>query len=229
MVGCCKVGKAIDKYELRHDVVSGTINEYLIARWNGHNEYPETGLRDLTDYFNLKILKKVYTKNDRRTVQTQIESDYEALTGDDEIAKDEIIADLETDGIDGEQLVSDFISTSTLYRHFNNCLGEESQKDEKKTESNWEAESIQYSLNNALENSVKALKSLEKKGKIPHATEAEVSVPLMLSCPKCTTRVRFERAIDRGYICKEHMSDTDELGEEVANEATDPKTSTVES
>lgn len=213
MAGCCKVGKAIDRYELRHDVVAGDIDQYLLARWNGHNEYPETGLRILTEYFNHRILKKVYTENNRRTVETQIESDYDALTGDDEIAKDEIIADLENDGIDGQQLVDDFISTSTLYRHFNNCLDTEYENSQENSDSNWEAESIQYALNNALDNSLKALKSLENKGKIPHATKAEVSVPLMLSCPKCTTRVRFKRAKERGYICKEHMSESADLSE----------------
>ena len=213
MVECCKVGMAIDKYELKHDVVTGDINEYLLARWNGHNEFPETGLRALTDYFNQKILKKVYTENNRRTVETQIESDYEALTGDDEIAKEEIIADLETDGIDGQQLADDFISTSTLYRHFNGCLEAEKESSQDSSDSNWEAESIQYALNNALENSLKALKSLEKKEKIPHATKAEVSVSLILSCPECTTRVQFKRAKERGYICKEHMSESDDLSE----------------
>ena len=217
MASCCKVGKAIDRYDLKTDVVSGDLNDYLVARWNGHNEFPKTGLQTLTDYFNLRILKKVYTENNRRTVDTQVESDYEALTGDDEIAKDEIITDLERDGIDGEQLASDFISKTTLYRHFNNCLDTEKEGTNEKTDSNWEAESIQYALNNALGNSLKALKSLENKGKIPHATKAEVSVPLMLSCPKCTTRVRFKRAIDRGYICKEHMSENSDLPDELSD------------
>jgi hypothetical protein len=219
MAGCCKVGKAIDRYDLTTDVVSGDLNDYLLARWNGHNEFPKTGLQELTDYFNLRILKLVYTENDRRTIETQVESDYEALTGDDEIAKDEIIADLEQDGIDGEQLASDFISKTTLYRHFTNCLEAEKEDTNEKTDSNWEAESIQYALNNALDNSLKALKSLENKGKIPHATKAEVSVPLMLSCPECTTRVRFKRAIDRGYICKEHMNEDSEFADDAQEDS----------
>ncbi|MHC3381740.1 rod-determining factor RdfA [Haloarcula sp. H-GB5] len=210
MEHCCKVGKNIDKYGLEHGVVGGDLNQYMLARWMGNNEYPETGLRPLTTWLNQKILKTVYTEHDRNTLDSRIESDHEALASDDDERRLAIIDDLESDGIDGEQLLDDFVSSTTLYRHFTNCLDEEKTRDIGEDDAAAEGvmERIQYSRNNTKGHIRENLKTLENRGKIPHATDADVSIPVILGCPVCSNQVQLERALERGYICDEHMSES---------------------
>ena len=207
---CCKVGKAIDKYGLEHSVVGGDLNQYMLARWMGKNEYPETGLRPLADWLNQKILKTVYTDHDRNTLDSRIESDFEALTSDEDEKRFAIVDDLESDGINGEQLLDDFISSTTLYRHFTKCLDEEKTRNVSGDEDAAEGamERIQYSRNNVKGHIHENLKTLENRGKIPHASDAEISIPVLLGCPVCSAQVQLERALERGYICEEHMSES---------------------
>jgi len=210
MNNCCKVGKAIDKYGLEHSVVGGDLNQYMLARWMGKNEYPETGLRPLADWLNQKVLKTVYTEHDRNTLESRIESDFEALTSDDDETRFTIIDDLKSDSIDGEQLRDDFVSSTTLYRHFTNCLDKEKKKDVGGDEAtaNRAVERIHYLQNNTKGHIHENLKTLERRGKLPHASDAEISVPVLLGCPICSNQVQLERALERGYICKEHMSES---------------------
>lgn len=225
MVSCCKVGKLIDKYGLEHSVVGGDLNQYMLARWLGRNEYPETGLRPLKDWFNQKILKTVYNEHGRNALETRVESDYEALTSDDDDKRHAIIDDLDTDGIDGEELVKDFIATATLYRHFTNCLEEEKSKESEESDSNWEQDKINFTKETIRQNAKDSLVSLENKGKIPHASKAEIDATVVLSCPACGSQVTFERALERGYICEDHMTEEDTLlGESSeASQSSDPQ------
>lgn len=208
---CCKVGTAIDKYDLEHSVVGDDLNQYMLARWLGEHEHPETGLRPLTDWLNQNILKAVYTDHGRNTLDSRIEADFEALTSDDD---DEqrlaIIDDLASAGIDGEQLLDDFVSSTTLYRHFTTCLGEEKTRNVRGDDAAAEGamERIRYARDNAKGHMRTNLKALENRRKLPHATDAEISIPILLGCPVCSTQVHLERALERGYICEEHMSES---------------------
>ncbi len=212
MGNCCKVGKAINRFNLKHDVVGGNINQYMISRWEGRNGYPEMGVRPLTEWFNKKIVKSAYKDGGRETISSRIESDYEILNGDDEDAKQDIINDLSRDGIDGEEIANSFISASTLVRHFNNCLETKKPQASADKESKWEENKIEFVQHSMKKNTKEALKSLDKKGRIVGAAEAEVSIPVILECSECSTTSRFDRALERGYICKEH-ADLDQLNQ----------------
>jgi hypothetical protein len=224
---CCKIGRTIAKYNLQESVIGGDLNENLRARWVGENEFPETATRPLTDWFNQKILKKVYNEHDRKAIETQLESDYEALRSDDEIKRGAIIDDLADDGIDGEELLDDFAKRSTMYRHLTQCLDAEKSKGKSDSDSNWEEDKIEYAKNTMEKNVEDVLRSLERKGELPNGTEAEIQTPIILSChvDECSTQTRFNRARKRGYICSEH-SDTDE---EIQQERTDGADSKNES
>lgn len=208
---CCKIGRTIDKYSLQESVIGGDLNENLRARWVGENEFPETATRPLTDWFNQKILKKVYREQDRKAIETQLESDYDALRSDDEVKRGAIIDDLADDEIDGEELLDDFAKRSTMYRHLTQCLEAEKSKGNSDSESNWEEDKIEYAQDTMQKNVADVLRSLERKGELPNGTEAEIQTPIILGCPAdgCSTQTRFSRAKKRGYICAEH-SDTDD-------------------
>jgi len=201
---CCKINKTISKYCLHETVIGGDLNQNLVDRWLGKNEFPETATRPLTDWFNQKLLKTVYTEHDRKAIQIQLDSDYKALRSDDEVTRGAIIDDLEDDGIDGEELIGDFATSSTLYRHLTQCLGAEKGKDKPKPESNWEEDKIEYAKATMQKNVEDVLRSLDRKAILPNGTEAEINTPIILGCPKCSTLTRFARAKSRGYICADH-------------------------
>jgi hypothetical protein len=201
---CCKVGRVVDAYDLQRGVGGDGLDAQLLARWLGRQEYSATGLRPLKDWVNTQLLKAVYRDHDRNTLGNRLQSDYDALTGDE--ADLALLDDLAADGIDGEQLQSDFLSTSTLYRHFTECLGESKSKQSTAGRSgDWEADKVDYARDIVERNVSESLRSLENKGRIPGAATADIKTEIVLGCPECATQVSFERALARGYVCREHM------------------------
>jgi len=204
MDACCKVGAVTDRYGLEHGVEGMDLEAYLLARWRGDEEYAATGLRPLSDWFNRKVLKTVYNEHGRNALDTRVQSDYQALSDDDSSVA--LRDDLAADGIDGERLQSDFVSATTLYRHFTNCLGvtKSDERSESGAESTWEQEKIAYARDIVRTNAEESLRSLENKGRLPRGSEATIKTEIVLGCPECGTQVSVERAIERGYICADH-------------------------
>lgn len=201
----CKVDFVIDRYDLTPPE-SGyeTIDEYLVARWTGDGNRDAIGYQQLTTEFNKRVLKVVYERNGRETIGTRLESEFEALTGDDDLLRQEVADDLATNGIDADAVLDDMVSWSTMRRHIKECL--EAEKETTQSTSNWELESIDIARNQVAEKASKALRSLSTKEALPDGHEAEVDVQIKLSCPECPTRVPMEDAIDRGYVCKDHTA-----------------------
>lgn len=218
---CCKIGRTIAKYDLEESVIGGDLNQNLRARWEGTNEFPETATRPLVNWFNQKILKTVYTEQGRKALETHLQSDYESLRSDDEIARGAIIDDLANDEIDGEKLLSDFAKRSTMYRHLTNCLGAEKSNNSSDTESNWEEDKIDHARETMQKNVKDALQSLDRKGQLPNGSNAEVETPIILTCgdPDCETQTRLNRAKRRGYICPKHSETDGEISSSGSEEA----------
>lgn len=210
-MSCCKVGSLIERYNIESSSINGDIEEYLIQRWVGRGQYTPTGLRPLKDWLNKQALKTVYTNHNRDTFNSRIDAEYEALTADDvDLAIGE---DLSADGVDAEQLRSDFISTATLYRHLTNCLGESKSTENETSSTDWERNKLEYGKAVVERSLEESLQSLENKEKIPEASRATITTEVVLGCPECNTQVGFERALSRGYICQDHMGETDETPE----------------
>lgn len=200
----CKIDFVIDRHGLTvPSETSDSVDEYLVKRWTGEDGNPSQGYKQLTEWFNKRLLKQVYERNGRDTMSTRIESEYEALTGDDDLVRQEVMNDLEVDEIAADSLVEDMVSWSTMRRHLNECLGAE--KESTSTQSNWEIESLDFFRNHVTDRVGSALRSLASKDKLPGAHQADVEVQIKLSCPECPTRVPVEDAVERGYVCKDHL------------------------
>lgn len=211
-MSCCKVGDLIEQYDIESASRSGDVNDYLIQRWIGRGDYTPTGLRPLKDWLNKQALKSVYTDSNRDTYDARIESEYEAITGDNiDIA---IVEDLDADGIDPDELRSNLISTATVYRHLTNCL-EVSKSDKSETSTDeWERDKLEYAKTVVEQSAKQSLSSLDNKGKVPGASRATITTEVVLGCPECNTQVGFERALARGYICQDHMGEIEETTSE---------------
>lgn len=201
----CKVDHVTDRRRLTAPGQEyGSIDQYLVARWTGEDG-PALGYKPLTEWFNKRLLKQVYERNGRDTTGPRVDSEYEALTGDDDLVRHEVLNDLQDSGIAAESLVDDMVSWSTMRRHLNECLGEE--KPTTPSETDWERRSVDIARERTREKVTDALGSLARKGMLPEASKADVQVQIKLSCPECPTRVPLEDALRRGYVCKDHFEE----------------------
>lgn len=213
---CCKVGVVADKRDI---IITAdeNIHDYLVARWLGTGGYPEMGVRKLADWFNQKLLRDVYTRNGRNVTDIRITSEYEALTGDDDVEKWEVVDDLASDGIDGEQLIDDFVSRSTMRRHLTDCLGaSKGSSDAGGSQTNWELDQIEHSKGHLEDKVEESVRSLANKERLPGGAEADIDVSIFLSCPECSTQVRLRTALDRQFICRDHLGSSS-IDSEVVN------------
>ena len=202
-VACCKVGRTSAKHGL-DDAGQSSVDERLETLWLGGTGATGRSVRDLTDYYNKTVLKEAYIQQSREFLSDHLDSDYEALTSDDEMRRAEIVDSLEADGIDAEALLDDFVSAPTLYRHLTNCL--ELEKGRAESE-DWEENSLSVTYENTQRYISNILDSWERKGVLPHASHAETTVRIYLDCPVCDTQTTIERARRRGYVCADHMSE----------------------
>lgn len=200
----CKIDHVIDRRGL---TAPGrrmeSIDQHLVDRWTGADDQPSAGYKKLTEWFNKRLLKQVYERNGRSTIRTRIDGEYEALRGDDDIARGEVMDDLRADGIDADSLVWDMVSWSTMRRHLKGCLDAEKPSQEATTE--WELSSLDIARGRLTDKAISALKSLSSKRELPDAHKADVEVQVKLSCPECPTRVPIEDAVERGYVCSDHF------------------------
>ncbi|EMA26551.1 rod-determining factor RdfA [Haloarcula argentinensis] len=201
----CKVDAVTDKYGLASaDPVYESLDDGLLARWTGADDRTEMGYRSLTAWFNKRLLKQVYTEHGRESLDTRINSDYETLRGDDDLQRDELIERLQATGIPGASLHDDMVSWGTMRTHLNDCL--DGQKEARKATTNWEQESVATAKTVVERKAETALSSLAKKGDIDGGDTAEIEAQIQLGCPDCPTRVPFDVALERGYVCKQHRS-----------------------
>jgi len=200
---CCKVGRTSAKHGLAHGGQS-TIDDRLATLWLGGTGSSGRSVRDLTDYYNKTVLKETYIQQSRDFLSDYLDSDYEALTGDDEAKRAEVVDSLAADGIDAEALVDDFVSAPTLYRHLTNCLELEKGRAES---GDWEDNSLSMTYENTQRYVSNILDSWDRKGVLPHASHAETTVRIYLDCPVCDTQTTIERARRRGYVCADHMGE----------------------
>ena len=203
----CKVDSAIRKYSLTPPGDPGaSINDHLVARWTGKASFEEIGYKQLTRWFNEHILTTVYEAAGRSTVGSRISGDYDILQGDDEILRDELIADLATDDIDAVALIDDMVSWSTMRRHLKGCLSVE--KEPKSARTDWETRTVDIARERLEEKLSQASRSLGSKDELIGGGNVEVHFEAYLGCPECNVRVPFSVARDRGYVCEAHVDDS---------------------
>lgn len=218
----CKVEDVVAEYGLDSPSDgAGSIHDYLVDRWRGNGDHRAVGYRRLTDWFNRQLFRRVYDRHGRSTMGTRLDSEYEALTDEDDLVRAEVVADLAADGIDAEVLLEDMVSPRTMHRHLTDCL--EAEKPPRDAETDWERESVDIAREQLVEKVEKSMSALESKGEIEVAGTAEVEVRVYLACPECETRVPLETARRRGYVCADHPAPTPRIP--VPDEASVPQLS----
>lgn len=206
----CKVDTLIEEYGLTAPGSDyHSVDEYLANRWTGEDGRSPQGYKKLTEWFNKRVLKSIYEEHGRSTVSIHLEREYDVIVNDDNIQRAELTADLKGDGIDIDELKQTLVSHGTIRNHLKNCLGVEkdTQSSSRYAERSWE-KTVASAKRLAASKTRNILPNLTASGDIPHADEANIDIEIKLRCPECDMRVPFEDAIERGYICDEHMANT---------------------
>lgn len=203
----CKVDEVIEARGLGpSDRSFDTLDEQLLARWTGRAGRSSEGYRPLTEWFNERLLKRVYDERDRDALGVRLETEFEVLTGDDDLRRQELADDLAVAGIDADRLLDDMISWSTMRTHLNDCL--DGEKESPTAETDWERESVDIARERTAEKVAEALRSLAGKGDIADGDAVDADVAVFLTCEECSTRVRFDVALEQGYVCERHADAT---------------------
>lgn len=199
----CKLDLVADRYSVETaDSRFESLDEELEVRWRGESGFEEHGYRSLTAWFNKQLLKADYDEHGRETLGTRLEDEFETLTEGEDLQRGELFDHLERDGIDGERVVDDMISWSTMRTHLSDCL--EAEKELQTAKTDWERRSIEYAEERLLEKVADSLRSYENKGDIADGARAIASIQVRLACPDCPTRVSLTEALDQGYVCAKH-------------------------
>jgi rubrerythrin len=199
----CKVDEVIRRYGLQDvDPTAGSLETGLLARWRGEGDREAMGYRTLTDWFNKRLLKRVYADNGQEPLGPRLAADYETLRSDDELAKQELLDRLDAAGVPAEALADAMVSWGTMRTHLTDCLGGE--KPAAPAETDWERESIEMARAVTERKAATALSALAEKEAVDGAAAADIEVQVHLTCGTCPTRVPFAVALDRGYVCGAH-------------------------
>lgn len=199
----CKVDHVIEQYDLatvepRHD----SLDSELLARWRGDEGHDALGYRRLTEWFNKRLLRRLFDEHGREVLGARVAHAHAALTGEEELRRHEVSESLRSDGIDPDQVRSDMVSWGTMRTHLLHCLGGEKPTAQSRT--NWEHNSVEMAKSVAREKARTALSSLATNGDIDGVERSSVFVQIQLQCEMCPTRVPLDVALDQGYVCEDH-------------------------
>jgi hypothetical protein len=201
----CKVDEVVERYGLASaDPVYDTLDEGLLARWTGADERDAMGYRSLTEWFNKRLLKRVYDEHGRETLGARLDSDHEVLQGDDDLVRAELVESLRADGVDGDELSDALVSWGTMRTHLQECL--DGRKETEPANTDWEVESVETAVDVAEGKAATAVSALAAKGRLADGADAGVAVQVWLSCGSCPTRTPFDVALERGYVCEDHAT-----------------------
>jgi len=200
----CKLDHVVERYSI-DDPLHPSVDAGLLARWRGEDGHASQGYRTLTTWFNQRVLRTVYERNGRKTLGNRVESDYEALTGNDELLRGEVQSDLRTDGINVVELTDQFVSWGTVRTHLTDCL--DGEKPSETATTDWQLDTVKKARAFAASKTESTLGSLANSGDLAGADDAKVDVQIKLRCEECPTAVPFESALRRGYVCETHHTE----------------------
>ncbi|TYL37315.1 hypothetical protein CV102_16960 [Natronococcus pandeyae] len=185
----CKVCRVLDDYGMNR------YEDQLVEQWQADGGQRK-GYRQLSEWFNVLLLRREMDRAGLSTLGDEAESKYERLRSDEAIAK-EVATELANAGLPINQIRDDFVSYGVIRTHLKNCL----EKEVSTSSGEWERDAIEISREHARGKISEAFRSLQNKEKVTAGGDVSVSVTAEIECENCHTRVPIDRAIRRGYVC----------------------------
>lgn len=193
-----KVSQVIETYEL------DGIGEELEYLWTTDNEDERLSLRELEAYFNRQVLEQVLTETGIQTLDGEVDNMYRLLTDDDTSGADRrrITGRLERQGVDVDDLKSDFVSYQAIRTYLKEHRDVEYTKD---TDAQTDAalESIQRlrsRVATVTESKIEQLASLDDAT----VGDIHVSVEVRTFCEDCNSQFDINTLFEqKGCNCSD--------------------------
>lgn len=177
---CCKVGRVLRRYELEH------LDSELERQWTGQNG-ESSSLRELSRQLNRSVLQSALTEAGVVPLDGEAENLRQLLVSAETEGSRRIEAKrrLESDGVDVDGVLADFVSHQTVHNHLRNCQGvsiSDTSSDEKRLS---RAKSTIFGLQNRTEVvTEKTLAELGANGLVS-PQEFDVIVDVQAICEAC--------------------------------------------
>lgn len=186
-----KVARLIDEYDLNG------LGAELEARWTRDDD--RMSLRDLADFFNKRLLEQTLTDAGMNAVESNIETSYEHLTNDDVSTgvRTDTRNRLEQNGVDVEQLETDFVTYQAIRSFLKEWRDAEYQNpsDEEKLEKDLEA--IQRLLTRTYSIIDDRLSKLETTNRLALG-DFEILLDAQILCHECGTQSTVSELFEQG-------------------------------
>lgn len=194
-----KVERVMERWDLPD------IGDELERRWLGHGR-DDHSLRELTEYFNKKVLTEALTESGTVPLEGEVENFYQLLTSEDVTRSDTLQAEqrLTQMGVDPEELSEDFISHQTMYRYLKNARDVQKQRDQQPIEDVIETtRRTSIRLTNRLKSVVrKNLETLNRRSGF-HIGDFDVYVDIQIACSDCGTSRDLKQILEQnGCECQ---------------------------
>lgn len=185
-----KVDRVSDKYGL------SSVNEELAARWTRTTD--RYSLRDLAEEFNISIVESAMEAADMTPLDGDADNMYRLLTDDDVSRGNRTQAkrQLERNGIDADELTSDFVSYQSINRHLKNVLDVEYPDEDEPVDPEVAAQRIlalQNRTKAVTENTIEQLRSRDDVV----GGDFQVLVDISVTCYRCGRQMSVRQFIDR--------------------------------
>jgi hypothetical protein len=192
-----KVARLISEYDL------DGLGDELEMRWTGDG-VERTSLRDLADYFNEQLLERALIDAGMSALDSDVSSTYRNLTDEDVSTgvRTDARARLENNGIDIDNLESDFVSYQAIRSYLTEYRDAEYRRlsDEEKIEK--DLQSIQRLMTRTLSVTEERIEKLAQTDRID-ADSFEVLLDVQVLCGECGRQYSVSEFLDeRGCDCQ---------------------------
>lgn len=192
-----KVARLISEYDL------DGLGDELEVRWTGDG-VERTSLRDLADYFNEQLLERALIDAGMSALDSDVSSTYRNLTDEDVSTgvRTDARARLENNGIDIDNLESDFVSYQAIRSYLTEYRDAEYRRlsDEEKIEK--DLQSIQRLMTRTLSVTEERIEKLAQTDRID-ADSFEVLLDVQVLCGECGRQYSVSEFLDeRGCDCQ---------------------------
>lgn len=183
------------------------IDKELESRWTRTND--RYSLRDLAEFFNIQILESAMEAADMASLEGDAANVYRLLTDEDVNRgnRTQTKRHLEQNGIDADELITDFVSYQAINRHLKNVLGVKYPEETEKVEPEEAAQRI-FALQNRTK--VVAENTLDQiQGREDFSTgDLDVLVDISITCYRCGQQLDVRQFIERnGCECGRHRDE----------------------
>ncbi|MFB6250413.1 MAG: rod-determining factor RdfA [Halobellus sp.] len=192
-----KVARLIEEYDLRG------LGDELEVRWTGDG-VERTSLRDLADYFNKQLLEQALIDAGMSALESDVDSTYRNLTEDDVSTgvRTDTRNRLEQNGIDVDDLESDFVSYQAIRSFLTEYRDAEYRKLSDQEKVDKDLQSIQRLMTRTLSVTEERIEKLRQTERID-AGAFEVLLDLQVLCQECGEQYSVAEFLDeRGCQCQ---------------------------